>query len=279
MTRLALALTTLFLAPAAPAAADRFAIEYEGAIYGVLDLGEIYLDLTVDEQTYDVTAKLRSGGLLRLFEPTDLVGQASGAVTDNRLTWSRYDLDHSYSKKRRVTSLRRDENGAVSAQITPTYRLWGDPPASEAQKSESRDPLSSIVAMGVDVANGAGCTGSYPVFDGRHRYDLVLSGGREGQLNRGGFKGRAIKCKLRYVAVAGFNPSEQDSRARVPNGEIWFGLVEGAKVAPMVRALIPTERGRAGISLKRFDRPVITVTPALEPEQQPEPTAPAQPSP
>lgn len=264
MTRYAFALTALFLLPPAQAAAERFAIEYEGAIYGVLDLGEIYLDLTVSEANYDVTAKLRSGGLLRLFEPTDLVAQAAGALNGDALSWSRYDLDHSYSKKRRVTSLRRDESGAISAQITPTYRLWGEPPASEAQKQEARDPLSSIVAMGVDVARGAGCAGNYPVFDGRHRYDLVLSDGREGRLNRGGFKGRAIKCKLRYVAIAGYNPSEQEGRARVPSGEIWFGLVEGAAIAPMVRAVIPTERGRAGISLKRFDRPTVIVAPEAD---------------
>jgi hypothetical protein len=143
----------------------------------------------------------------------------------------------------------------VSAQITPNHRHWGEPPASDAHKREARDPLSSIVAMSLDVARGGRCNGRYPVFDGRFRYDLILGGGKSGKLDRAGFEGRVLKCELRYQSIAGYNPSDKNEKRRLQKGEIWFGLVEGAPVAPMVRALIPTERGKAGISLQRFERP------------------------
>ncbi len=263
MRRLSALLAVAAALAAGPAHADRFALEYEGAWFGVATLGSARLDIAVGDTLYDATATLKSGGLLRLFEKSDLLAAASGEVTPQGLRWRRYDLDHSYSKKRRVTSMRLGDDNAFRALITPNYRVWGVPPASDADKRTSRDPLSSLVAMSMDVARTGTCTGAYPTFDGRFRYDLVLSGGRRGGYDKGGYDGPVLKCRLRYVQVAGYELKNENERRRLPEGDIWFALVEGANVAPPVRVEMPAPVGSAVISLKKWTRAFVTV---LEPD-------------
>jgi hypothetical protein len=261
--RIALPALAALLLLATPAHAERFALEYEGAWFGVASLGTARLDMAIGDAQYDATATIRSGGLLRLFEKTDLVAAATGAVTPQGLAWRRYDLDHSYSKKRRVTSMRLGEDSAFRALITPTYRLWGTPPASEDDKRASRDPLSSLVAMATDVAKSQRCEGAYKTFDGRFRYDLVLTGGSRGRYDGGGYEGPVLKCTMRYVQVAGYDLRNENERRRLPEGDIWFALVPDSNVAPPVRVSMPAPVGRATISLRKWRRAFVDV---LEPD-------------
>lgn len=265
--RRALALLALVAAAGAatPAAAERYALEYEGAWLGLATVGQARLDIAVGDSVYDATAAIRTGGLLRVFEKTDLLAASTGVVApDGAVRWRRYDLDHSYAKKRRVTSLRLGEDLSFRSMITPIYRVWGTPPANDADKRLSRDPLSSLVAMSVDVARTQRCSGTYATFDGRFRYDLVLSGGRrDNDFERGGYEGPVLKCRLRYVPVAGFDTRNENERRRLPEGDIWFALPEGSNVAPPVRVSMPAPVGNAVISLKRWRRASVEV---LEPD-------------
>lgn len=251
-----LALAAVFIAAAAtPARADRYTLDYDGAWLGVAPLGSVRLDLAVGADSYQAAARLKSSALLNIFEKTDLVAAASGVVgADGRLAWRRYDLDHSYAKKRRVTSLRLSDADAFRALITPSYRTWGNPPATDAEKRAARDPLSSLVAMSADVARTKTCGGVYATFDGRFLYDLALSGGRAGRFNDGGYEGPVLKCRLQYRPRAGFDPEDGTGRRRLPEGEIWFALPEGADVALPVRVSMPAPLGRAVIELKRLRR-------------------------
>ena len=77
MRAVLLALATVF-ATAAPTAADRFWLSYDGVGLGLVPLGGIEVDADVDTQRYAVTATLQSRGLLNLFERTHLVATSQG---------------------------------------------------------------------------------------------------------------------------------------------------------------------------------------------------------
>jgi hypothetical protein len=255
------ALLALFLCAvsATPAAADRFAMTYDGAGLGFVPLGSVTMDADVSEDSYQVRATLRSGGLLNLFERTNLVAEASGDIRNGSVFWRSYSLDHHYSRKHRTVSMSVGEGGIVNAVITPNYRLWGAPPTSEEQRRRSRDPLSSMMAMAIDVGQTRRCAGSYATFDGRFHYLLELAGGDIDDFNGGGYRGRVLKCSLAYIAVAGFE--ERDSgRRRIPHGEVWFALVPDSRFAPPVRISTPVSAGGAVIRLTSFRRAAVSVT-------------------
>lgn len=251
------ALATL-VATAAPAAADRFWLEYDGVGLGLVPLGGIAVDANVDDDSYQVTATLQSRGLLNLFERTHLVATSHGLIDAGAVHWVRYDLDHRYSRKRRVINMTRGADGATVAAIEPDYRLWGDPPTSEEQRRRSRDPLSTMVAMAVDVGQSRRCSGVYPTFDGRFHYLMELAGGELGRFNDAGYDGEVLKCSLAYIAVAGFEQRDA-GRRRIPHGEVWFALMPDTRFAPPVRISTPLSAGGAVIRLASFRRARIDV--------------------
>lgn len=254
----ALALALLLCMAATPAAADRFGMTYEGAAFGVAPLGSITVDADVSQDSYEIRASLRSSGLLNLFERTNLTAQSAGLISDGDVFWRSYDLDHHYSRKHRQIAMRVGEDGGVHAEITPNYRLWGEPPTSEAQRRESRDPLSSMVAMAIDVGQTRRCSGAYATFDGRFHYVLELSGGEIDDFRGGGYEGEVLRCTLSYIAVAGFE-SRDAGRRRIPRGQVWFALIGDSTYAPVVRIVTPASTGGVVVRLTSFRRVRVDV--------------------
>ncbi|ANP46585.1 DUF3108 domain-containing protein [Candidatus Viadribacter manganicus] len=241
-----------------PASADRFALTYDGFGLGFVPVGGVTVDADVTDESYDISATVASRGILNLFERTDIDASAAGIISAGTPRWQRYDLDHRYSGKRRTISMQADGVGAITSQIEPEYRTWGDPAATEEQRRASRDPLSSIVAMSIDVGRSRRCEGTYPTFDGRFHYLLQLGGGDIDAYDGGGFEGEVLKCSLSYIAISGFNPRDQ-GRRRIPEGQVWFALMPDTTFAPPVRISTPLSAGGATIRLASFRRARVDV--------------------
>ncbi len=255
--RAALFSVAVIFAFAAPAHAERFALSYDGIGMGFVPLGGVILDAEVSEDSYQITATLQSRGLLNLFEPTDIRARAAGRVAHGGVRWESYELDHRYNRKHRTITLESRGDGAIAAQIEPNYRVWGEPAASAEQIRRSRDPLSSLVAMTIDVGQSRRCAGAYPTFDGRFHYLLELAGGEIGDFDHDGYDGEVLKCALAYIAVAGFEPRDS-GRVRIPHGEIWFALMPDTSFAPPVWIATPWPR-RVALRLSRLRRARVDV--------------------
>ncbi len=253
-----LILATAFLCWVAPAHADRFLLTYNGYGLGFVPLGNVTVDADVSADRYEVAASLQSGGLLNLFERTNIDASASGAIADGVVSWRRYGLDHRYSHKRRVIQMLLGENGAVVANIEPIYRVWGDPPANDEEKRISRDPLSSMIAMAIDVGRTQRCAGSYPTFDGRFHYLLELADGDRETFSGGGYEGDAIECSLAYRAVSGYEARDA-GRRHIPHGGVVFALMPDTTFAPPLRISTPLSAGGATIRLASFRRARVEV--------------------
>ncbi len=256
---------------ATPAAGDTFSLEYQGAALGFIPLGSITVDATIEPESYDIQTHMQSGGLLAIFEHMDLAASASGAIDGDRVVWRRYDLDHHYARKHRVIAMNVAADGEVVAQINPTYRVWGSPPTSDEQRRGARDPLSSVVAMAIDVGEHQRCQGSYPTFDGRFYYRLELSGGARGHFDSAGYDGEVLKCSMAYVAVAGFENTDSWGHRRIPRGEIWFALAPNSRFAPPVRVTTPLSAGGAVVRLTHWRRAEVDIEDNPMPEPAPAP--------
>lgn len=257
MRALLAAIIALFLT-AAPAAADRFSLTYDGVGLGFVPLGGISVDANVSEDDYEIRARLQSRGLLDLFERTNLTATATGLILNGDVHWRSYDLDHHYSRKHRTIAMRVSEDGAVTADIAPNYRLWGEPPTSDQQRRISRDPLSTMVAMSIDVGQTRRCSGLYPTFDGRFHYVMELSGGQIRDFDDAGYEGQVLRCRMAYIAVAGYEQRDA-GRRRIPEGQVWFALMPDANFAPVVRISTPMSAGGATIRLASYRRVRVSI--------------------
>jgi hypothetical protein len=249
------------MAQTAPANAEELVLEFDGGAYGVIPLGKASIRLRMDEAAYRAAGSIESGGLAALFDRTLLSAQSSGATSG--MAWRQFNLDHSYARKRRVTFLENGPSG-VSGLITPMFSNPGEPPPTAAQKAAARDPLSTLAAMAAQVAATGACDGVFPTFDGRFLYNLTLTREGEGRMRAEGFDGPVLKCKMRYQPVAGYRAGTDIGR-RIPQGEIWFGRIDGARFAPPVKVSAPLPLGSAAIRLTRLKRAEVTVETAETP--------------
>lgn len=234
------------------AQAETYRLNYEVAVLGAVVLGTASYEVTANPTRYAVRANLRTSGLARMFDQTEINASTLGVVSSGGLAWRRYDLSHAYAGKFRRTRLDRAD-GAVTAQIEPNYRDFGTPPATAAHQNQSYDPLSALFALGRQVAAANACRGSVRVFDGRQHYRLAVSGGAARQYDRGGYRGPAIACQFRYEPIAGFSMTAEE-RARIPVGEAIFALQPQASFAPLLRLSVPTPLGAGVVELRSFQR-------------------------
>lgn len=237
---------------AAPARAETYRLHYEAAVLGVVVLGEASYEVTANANRYAVRANLRTSGLARMFDQTEINATSIGAFNGSTPNWTRYDLSHAYASKFRRVQLNRAA-GAVTRAISPDYRDWGTPAASTAQQIGSYDPLTALFALGRQIGFARACRGSVLVFDGRGHYRLAVSAKSQGTFNGGGYNGPAVECNFRYEPIAGFSMSAQQ-RAQIPVAAAWFALPAQAGFAAPLRFTVPTPLGAAQLDLRRYEQ-------------------------
>lgn len=245
-------------------AEDRYFMEFSGAWLGFVPVGDLALDAFLNATSYEISAVMRSGGIAALFDRTTLSATAAGSMTPSGPAWGRYDLDHVYAAKRRVTQMRGRSDGGVDTMVTPAHGDLGDPKATAAQADAARDPLTAIFTLGLDVARTWRCTGAADVWDGRFLYRLSLT--PKGYLRRhaqGGYDGPALRCALRLTPIAGYDAKERNEAARWPTAEVWFGLIGGSRLAPPVHIVAPFALGDVSLTLRTFLRVQVSLDDAL----------------
>lgn len=251
MIRLISVMAALFGCFLGAAHAETYRMTYQAVVLGVVELGAAEYEVTDTPTTYTVRSTLRTSGLARLFDQTDITATANGVHVGDALSWSRYNLNHTYGQKRRQTALARDGRG-VAATISPRYSNQGFPPATAQQQSDSFDPLSAVFALGRRVGLSRGCEGSVLVFDGRQHYRLSVAPRANGTYNGGGYEGPAVLCQFRYTPISGF--SRDFDRAGVPLGQIWFAMPAQPGFAAPLQLIVPTPLGEGQLNLASYQR-------------------------
>jgi hypothetical protein len=251
MLRLLSAVAALFAVCIAPAHAETYRLGYQAEVLGVVVLGTANYEVTANADRYAARANLRTSGLARLFDQTEINATSVGTVSSGALSWSRYDISHSYATKFRRIRMDRAASG-VTAAVTPAYSNQGSPAASPLQQRGSYDPLSGVFALGRQIGMARACTGSVLVYDGRQHYRLAVAARGQGNFNGGGYNGPALNCTFRYEPIAGF--SAGFDRSRSPAGDAWFALPAQPGFAPLLRLIVPTPLGSAQLDLSSYER-------------------------
>lgn len=235
----------------APAAAETYRLNYEAAILNVVVLGTVDFEVAASPTRYAARGNVRTSGLARLFDQTEINATSTGGVSGGAISWSRYDISHSYASKfRRIEMIR--SGAGVAATVSPTYGNMGEPATSAAQQTGSYDPLTGVFALGRQIGVARACRGSVLIFDGRQHYRLAVSPRSQGNFTGGGYDGPALSCQFRYEPIAGF--SADFDRSRIPVAEAWFALPPEPGFAPPLRLTVPTPLGNAQLDLRGYER-------------------------
>ncbi|MFN4089684.1 MAG: DUF3108 domain-containing protein [Alphaproteobacteria bacterium] len=223
------------------AASGVLALTYDATMVG-LPLAAVTATVRPGD-TYHLTGALETRGIVGLFSRWRHEAASIGHVAPDGsgIAGVRHRGDGVSGGEQRFIQLLFDPTQTIVEAAKP------DPDA----RSRSRrvppdlrhgtlDPLSTFYALALQLENGTGCVGTMRVFDGRHRYDLILSDGPD-----------ALSCRFAYRPLAGF---KRDSNPTVDASDRSPGIIRYARVAegfPPVpeRLEVPTRFGGVVVAL------------------------------
>ena len=156
-----------------------------------------------------------------------------------------------YKSKSKVTSITLgfDATGVKSVVLVPTKEVHPDAvPLKPNDLKNVFDPMSSILAM-THGTGGDPCARTIPVFDGKARFNLVLSAKGEQRLREDKPSGQPTQlkvCQVKYVPVSGHRPKEFVKPWVNYNAiEIALRPIPTANAYVPYRIVIPTSIGSA----------------------------------
>lgn len=241
LARLVGAALLLTLAPVvAPASAgDRLSARVE--LYGPLGIHVLTLRTTLEqsEERYTAVVDYATIGLAGI-----LFEQKTHAIATGRLarataypdTFRNDTVRNGITRRSRVDYLPDGTVNGASAPPTSTV-------VSPAMARGTVDNVTAYLRLERQLAETGKCALTVPVFDGRHRYDLVFADAGKQELSREGgqrFAGPTIACRMTRHN-RNVDSAEQDEGAG--QGMFWYATLVPGEVPMPVRMRLQTQLG------------------------------------
>lgn len=238
---------------AAPATAmTPLVVRYEAYAAG---FPVVAFDFRLDEggKAYALSGQVKTVGLLRLFYRLDLHTLSQGAIGLGDLQPLFHEQSLRARGKDRSARLDYPGDGTVATVLVPAEDP-GRPRPSLQQIAHTLDPLTALLAMGRRVAQQERCDGRFAVYDGRRRYDIVLSDDGMERLEAppsADYAGEARRCAAAAVKIAGFS-WDQDYSPHTNEGHVWFVVPRPGALALPLRIEFGSSWGFVTVRMTRL---------------------------
>jgi hypothetical protein len=231
---------------------------YSASIAGV-PIGRGDWIVEIAESQYTAAASGMTAGVLRVFANGHGTAAARGVIRGENLVPTSYAANITHD--RWVEELRIVLSGGTVKEVAidpPTPPSPDRIPLSEAHRHGVLDPMSAglLRAPGNgDPVRADACRRTVPVFDGRMRFDLVMSFKRFERVQASsGYQGPVVVCSVMFVPVAGYIPDRPAIRYLTAQRDLeaWFAPIAGTRVMVPYRLVIPTPFGTGVLEATQF---------------------------
>ncbi len=198
-------------------------------------------------EIYRISAEAETQGMLSWFVSWKGETESRGRLTGDKVSPQRHDNHGVSDRGERRVKLRYDNAGNIVQSMVLPEQDWTDRHPLPADAGDNTlDPLSVIAGLGKLLQEGGPCDGSFAVFDGRRRYDLVVSDAGIAKLEPNTysiFAGEARGCHVTYELLGGHRVDRNKYAATARDRTVWVARpAEGAPMIP-VRLSIETDYG------------------------------------
>lgn len=229
----------------------RYRLHYNG-----IGVGHLHINSSSVGGNYTVSG---SGKVSALFGAVSWSGSSSvsGALQAGEPAPQAYAFDWRHNKKGGAIKLGFKDRTATDVSVTPPPGPHPDTvPLAEAHKAGVLDPVSAILAL-TKPDKRPPCDRRVGIFDGKQRYDIVLSAKRMTQLpapTAGGQPETAHVCRAMYVPIAGHRDNEATKTyAANRDVEVVMRRVPGSAMHIPYSVTVPTFWGTGSMVTDRID--------------------------
>ncbi len=219
---------------------------------------EVTVELT--ESGFVASGSGKTSGLIRLLSKGAGSMSVRGTFKGNRITASVFSGLLNTSRREQKIELSVVNGFAKGYSIDPPQR---DPdnkrvPITNETRTNVVDPMSAMLALVSkgDVLSPESCNRTLPIFDGRYRFNLVLSYLKTDQAatKTDGYQGPTLVCQVRYVPIAGHHPEGAAIKQMAENRNmfVWLAPVAGTRALAPIKASVSTPIGTFVVEAKRF---------------------------
>jgi hypothetical protein len=244
--------TNTALAENGLSSANRITAVYRVDLAG-FNLGDFRLTTTFRGDDYEMRGEGRFTILEGLVYEWRGVTASAGRVTSAGPEPAMYALNYSNGGKK-TEQLRMTFEGRAVTGISIIPNKLPSPrtiPVTKEQLEGVLDPMSgAFLSAHSENPNGdlSVCNKTLPVFDGRQRFDLVISPKRAVNVQRTtptGYAGPAVICGVKFIPIAGYQPDNPGIRLMSQSNEIevWLIPVRGTYMYVPYRIVLPTPVG------------------------------------
>ena len=206
---------------------------------GGFQILELDADISLDAGSYDLSARLRTRGLMSTLFPWEQANRVAGTTTAPFPAPLRFEQRGVFRGKERSVEIAYRDGRIAGLAVAPVGADDNDrEPVPIDDVAGALDPLTGIVALLLRLEAGGSCDGRYDGFDGRRRFTMELvdrgSEAIEVPGARGG-PGTTRVCDFVYRQTAGYarRVTWGPDRQREPReGRFWIG--DPRQVAPGV---------------------------------------------
>ncbi len=219
------------------------------------------LSFTQTDRNYDVNFSGEPRGFLGRLLPWSADMSSKGAIASNDLVPKKFRNSTSWRGKEKIANLTYDEKGVLIEYSRTSNDVTKQREIKDIYRTNSTDLLTSIASV-LKAASayegnniGKACEKEYPVFDGKRRYDIVLSNPITETLKKNRysiFSGEAVKCTLVVKEIDGFKAKKKSGWGNVSEGKrdetgqkpmIWLARLSNDSAVKIVRIQLKTDFG------------------------------------
>lgn len=224
--------------------------------FGGFEVGTYRFQSTSNGKTYATTGSADVSALFGAFKWKGGI-ESSGTLGPKAPAPAGYKLTFKSKSKTGSVTLAFDKGGVNKVDIEPAKPPHPDAvPVKPEHLKSVFDPMSSILAMTHGSSDNP-CDRTIPIFDGKVRFNLVMSAKGEQSIKEEKPTGqpKALKvCKVKYVPLAGHKPKDfAKPWVDYDAMEITLRPVPSANIYVPYTVTIPTTIGAAVMSAESIN--------------------------
>jgi len=214
------------------------------------------LDMDLDQKAYDMSLKASTQGMIGGLFPWEATYTTSGHADKGTPIPSMHTSRSSWKKDEKITEMRYGPQGKLLKTTTQEDNKTSVKSDFDPKLTENAvDMLTGVLQIFQHAGMTEKCEGSFPVFDGKRRFDITLQDAGVEHFEKSkysSFTGDALRCTIKVKPVAGFKKKDANrgwlavqahTEARKKPPTIWLGKLNGTGPMIPVRMEIASSYG------------------------------------